>query len=186
MKKYFQFIVFLIVCFAYVALPAFANEVQKTKNPLDQDMAYSVLQQDVRGALRDISTQMGIAINVASNVKGNVASGNYKGTGREVLDQMVSDLNLHWFFDGRSIYVTAVSDAQMKILRLNSFSVASLEKALKNIYLDTNNFPLRYDEYNNMVTLYGPPRYVAMIEVVAHYLTMRANDKPQVLRGNWS
>ena len=88
------------------------------KAPLNQEVVYNVLQQDIRSALRDMSTQMGVPINMASNVKGKVAAGEYRGTSRQVLDQMVADLNLHWFFDGRSIYVSNISDAQMKILRL--------------------------------------------------------------------
>lgn len=161
-----------------------SNKAQEDKILL-QKVSYNVLQQDVRSALKDMSTQIGVAINVATNVKGNVAAGNYQGTAREVLDQMVADLNLHWFYDGRSIYVSTAGDAQMKILRLNHFGVDDLEVALDNIMLDTRNFPLRFDEYNNMVTIYGPPRYVAMVEVVAHYLTMKVNDKPKVLRGSW-
>ena len=62
--------------------------------------------------------------------------------------------------------------------------MANLYQALENIHLDTEGFPLRHDDYNNMVTVYGPPRYVAMVEVVAHYLTMRKQDKPTVLRGS--
>lgn len=153
------------------------------KTPLKQEVVYNVLQQDIRSALRDMSTQMGVPINMATNVKGKVAAGEYRGTSRQVLNEMVADLNLHWFYDGRSIYVSNISDAQMKILRLKDFTMNNLTQALHNIYLDTESFPLRHDDYNNMVTVYGPPRYVAMVEVVAHYLTMRKQDKPTVLRG---
>jgi type III secretion protein C len=175
-------IICVLICLFY-AQSVYATTSRE--NLLDKQVEYNVIQQDIRSALKDMSTQMGIPINVASNVKGNVTAGNYAGTARKILDEMVADLNLQWFFDGRSVYVTSISDAQMKILRLQDFTMPTLEAALDNIWLDTQNFPLRYDEYNNMVTVYGPPRYVAMIEVVAHYLTMRVNDKPKVLRGSW-
>ena len=178
MKK----IIFFITIFYICVTSAFAVP-QPENYPLDRKITYHVLQQDIRSALRDISTQVGIPVVVASNVKGKVAAGEYKGTARDVMNMLVADLNLHWYYDGRSVQVTTVQDAVMHVVRLNTFTFDALDNALKMIYLDTKEFPLRYDAHNNMVVVYGPPKFVATVEVVAHYLTMRAKDKPNVLRG---
>lgn len=150
--------------------------------PLDQNIQYYVLAQDIRGALRDVSTQIGVPIIAASNIKGKAAAGKYEGKARDVLDSLASDLNLHWYYDGRSIYVTGVQDSVMHVVRLTNFSYDNLHQALKLIKVDTEQFPIKFDEANNMAVVYGPPRYVATVEVVAHYLTMRSRDKPAVLR----
>ena len=151
--------------------------------PLDKKISYYVLQQTVALAIKDIGTQINLPVVIAANVKGKVAAGKYKGTARELLDQMVADSNLHWFYDGRTIQVTSVQDAVMHIVQLNSFSFGTLEKALEMIKFDTKGFPIRYDEYNNMAIVYGPPKYVATIEVVANHLANRARQKPDVIRG---
>ncbi|MEM6603549.1 MAG: hypothetical protein AAF621_05820 [Pseudomonadota bacterium] len=180
----FKFIITIFFVFTmFLGLLGSAQAKTMRPSPLDREIVYTVLQQDIKSALKDMSTQMNTAITVASNIKGKVAAGEYRGRGRDILDQMVADLNLQWFYDGNAIYVSNISDAQMKIMRLKDFSIDTLEAALTNIKLDTSSYPLRYDAYNNMVTVYGPPRYVAMVEVVAHYLSMRAMDRPSVLRG---
>lgn len=173
-------IVFIwVICFCDIVLYA-----DNGKEKLKSQISYHVLQQDVRSALKDISTQLHIPIHLASSVKGKVAAGEYKGSGEEILDQIVSDLNLQWFFDGNSIYISNIADAKMRIIRLNNFTIKSLKKALENIDLDHTAYPLKHDPYNNMVSVYGPPRYVAMVEVVAHHLTLRGKEKPHVLRGH--
>lgn len=152
-------------------------------SPLDEKISYYVLQQTVGSAIKDIATQLNLPVIIAPNVKGKVAAGKYKGTAREVLDMMVADSNLHWFFDGRSIQVTSVQDAIMHVIQLNRYSLMNLEQALKQINFDTTAFPIRYDEVNNMAIVYGPPKYVATVEVVAHHLANRAKQKPDVIRG---
>jgi type III secretion protein C len=157
---------------------------QKTvKSPLDKKISYYVLQQTVALAVKDIATQLNLPVVIAPNVKGKVAAGKYKGTAREILDLMVADSNLHWFYDGRSIQVTSVQDAIMHIVQLNHYSFMNLEQALKQINFDTTAFPIRYDAINNMAIVYGPPKYVATIEVVASHLANRAMQKPGVIRG---
>ncbi len=149
---------------------------------LDKNIQYYVLAQDIRGALQDVSSQIKIPIVPAANVKGKASAGKYAGKARNVLDSLTADLNLHWYFDGRTIYVTPVQDALMHVVRLKSFNFKSLSEALDAIKVDTKQFPLKYDPENNMAVVYGPPRYVATVEVVAHYLTLRGLDKPAVLR----
>lgn len=151
--------------------------------PLEKKISYYVLQQTVGLAMKDIGTQINVPIIIAQNVKGKVAAGKYEGTAREILNQMVADSNLHWYYDGRSIQVTNVQDAVMHVVQLSSFSFSSLEMALNTINLDTKGFPIRYDEHNNMAIIYGPPKYVATIEVVAHHLATRSLQKPNVIRG---
>ena len=152
-------------------------------SPLDKKISYYVLQQTVALAIKDIGTQINVPVVIAPNVKGKVAAGKYKGTARELLDQMVADSNLHWYYDGRSIQVTAVQDAVMHIVQLSTFSFETLQHALSSIHLDTKGFPIRFDENSNMAIVYGPPKYVATIEVVAHHLATRAQQKPDVIRG---
>lgn len=152
-------------------------------SPLEKKISYYVLQQTVGLAIQDIATQINVPVVIAHNVKGKVAAGKYEGTARDILNQIVADSNLHWYFDGRSIQVTSVQDAIMHVVQLNAFSFDALEMALHTINLDTKSFPIRYDSYNNMAIIYGPPKYVATIEVVAHHLATRASQKPEVIRG---
>lgn len=175
---------FLFLCISLKVAIAQPNpEFNAVKSPLEQKISYYVLQQTVNLALKDIGTQINIPVVVASNVKGKVAAGKYEGTARDILNQMVADLNLHWFFDGRAIQVTAVQDAVMHIVQFNSFSFESLKSALIMMNIDINGFPIRYDAYNNMGIVYGPPKYVATIETIAHHLALRSQQKPKVIRG---
>jgi type III secretion protein C len=152
-------------------------------NQLEMHISYYVLQQSINSALKDVATQIGLPIVIAQNVKGKVAAGKYEGSARDILNALVADLNLHWYFDGRTIHVTSVQDAVMHVVQLNSYSFDTLSQALNTIKLDTREFPLRYDERNHMVIIYGPPKYVATIEVVANHLAVKARYKPDVIRG---
>jgi type II secretory pathway component GspD/PulD (secretin) len=165
-----------------VPMPSTATQAG-SGNPLEKKISYYVLQQTVGLAIQDIATQINLPVVIAHNVKGKIAAGKYEGTARDILNQMMADSNLHWYFDGRSIQVTSVQDAVMHVVQLNSFSFGSLEMALHTINLDTRGFPIRYDAHNNMAIIYGPPKYVATIEVVAHHLATRASQKPEVIRG---
>ncbi|MFT6071583.1 MAG: type III secretion protein C [Alphaproteobacteria bacterium] len=160
-----------------------AGNMDDALAPLNKRISYYVLQQSVGSAMKDIGTQVNIPVIISSNVQGKVAAGKYEGTAREILNQMVSDSNLHWYYDGRAIHVTNVKDAVMHVVQLNSFSFDTLMRTLHMIKLDTAGFPMRHDSENNLVIVYGPPKYVATVEVVAHHLANRAGRKPSVIRG---
>lgn len=156
---------------------------QKFNANLDKQISYYVLQQSIRAAMKDIGTQIGVPILIAPNVKGKVAAGKYKGTARAIFDQISADAGIHWYFDGRAIQVTNVKDAIMHVIKLGGFNFNDLIYTLHLIQIETNNFPIRHDKDNNLVIVYGPPKYVATVEVVAHHLTLRAREKPSVIRG---
>lgn len=185
LKKIYWFLGFIFAVFCFFAISysiALANTTQ-AKTPLDTNISYYALQQTVRMAMKDIGTQINVPVIIASNVKGKIAAGKYEGKAREVLDQMVADANLHWYYDGRAIQVTNVKDAVMHVVQLNTITFDTLKQTLEVIKLDTEGFPMRHDASNNMVIVYGPPKYVATIEVVAHHLSNRAKFKPDVIRG---
>jgi type II secretory pathway component GspD/PulD (secretin) len=151
---------------------------------LEQNMDYYVLQQDIRSVLEDISSVIKIPIITASNVKGKATAGQYSGAAMQVITNITHDLNLHWYFDGSTIYVTRVSDAITHIIPLQGISVQELVYALQKATTSAKQFPFRYDDHNNIIVLYGPPKYVAFIEMLAQSLIhQKMRSKPNVLFG---
>ncbi len=104
---------------------------------------YVAVGQDVREVLTEFGKNLGLGIRVSDAVKGKVALPPSTMPPREFLDRLASDMGFLWYFDGLTLHVVGLDEAENHLLELRRVSLADLRKALDQLGLADPRYPLR-------------------------------------------
>ena len=133
----------------------------------DQPYNYTVLDQDLRDALRQFGSNNGLRINLSEAVQGRVRGRLGAMTPRAFLDRLASDFGFDWFYDGFTLYVTAVGESVNRLVQTNGAAPAQLEEVLRGLGVADPRFAVRPLPGQNLVMVAGPPRFVELVQQAA-------------------
>lgn len=118
---------------------------------------------DVRQALDSFAVAQGIQVLCSESVTGSF-SGNFKDVpAAEFLDRLAAMHNLTWYYDGASIFVSSVSESLTTLIDLRYMKAAEVTAMLKELGVEDARFPLKTASDGELIMVYGPPRYVALV-----------------------
>ena len=118
---------------------------------------------EVRQALDAFAVAEGVQILCSESVTGSF-SGNFKDVpAAEFLDRLAAMHNLTWYYDGASIFVSAVSESVTTLIDLRYMKAAEVTAMLKELGVEDARFPLKTASDGELIMVYGPPRYVALV-----------------------
>ena len=118
---------------------------------------------DVRQALDAVAVGQGIQVLCSEAVVGSF-SGNFKDVpAAEFLDRLAAMHNLTWYYDGASIFVSSVSESLTTLIDLRYMKAAEVTAMLKELGVEDARFPLKTASDGELIMVYGPPRYVALV-----------------------
>ena len=118
---------------------------------------------DVRQALDSFAVAQGIQVLCSEAVVGSF-SGNFKDVpAAEFLDRLAAMHNLTWYYDGASIFVSSVSESLTTLIDLRYMKAAEVTAMLKELGVEDARFPLKTASDGELIMVYGPPRYVALV-----------------------
>lgn len=118
---------------------------------------------DVRQALDSFAVAQGIQVLCSEAVAGSF-SGNFKDVpAAEFLDRLAAMHNLTWYYDGASIFVSSVSESLTTLIDLRYMKAAEVTAMLKELGVEDARFPLKTASDGELIMVYGPPRYVALV-----------------------
>ena len=118
---------------------------------------------DVRQALDSFAVAQGIQVLCSEAVVGSF-SGNFKDVpAAEFLDRLAAMHNLTWYYDGASIFVSSVSESLTTQIDLRYMKAAEVTAMLKELGVEDARFPLKTASDGELIMVYGPPRYVALV-----------------------
>ena len=159
-----------VLAAAAVAGPARAAEVPWPDEPL----AYTVVDQDLRDLLAEIGTRLGVRVRVSDAVKARVRGRLPPAPPREFLARLASIYGFEWFYDGGTIWVSAPSESQTRMMQLGPVPFEQMATAMNELGLSDERWPLRGSGEAGVVVVNGPPRFVAMAEQALAALQQRA------------
>ena len=145
------------------ALPARAAELQLS----DQLYGYTVLDQDLRDAVRQFGVNNGLRVVLSDAVQGRVRGRLGMLTARGFLDRLSAEFGFDWFYDGFTFYVSAVSEGVNRFIPLGDATFFQLEDALRTFDVIEPRFVVRPLEGHNLVMVAGPPRFVDLVQQTA-------------------
>lgn len=154
--------------------PARAAEVPWPDEPL----AYTVVDQDLRDLLAEIGARLGVRVRVSDAVKARVRGRLPPAPPREFLARLASIYGFEWFYDGGTIWVSAPSESQTRMMQLGPVAFEQMTAAMDELGVSDPRWPLRGSGEAGVVVVNGPPRFVAMAEQALAALQQRA--RPQV------
>lgn len=133
----------------------------------------TVDKQAISEVIKDFANDQGLSVEIESEVKGDV-SGRFDAAPQEFLDQFTQQNGLAWYYDGTKLFVSPSSTVTTKIYQLRSIQVEGLMRALKQIGVLSDRYPLRVVEDLGLVYVPGPPRYQELVDMTLQTLEAAA------------
>ncbi len=99
----------------------------------------------------------GLPVDIARDVKGTV-NGTFDELPARVFAKLTEAYGLAWYFDGRTIHISAASDLKSRTIPFAPMTRDAVAGLLHSLDLDDTHLPLRYSDTTAKVT--GPSRFV--------------------------
>ncbi len=132
---------------------------------LNERFDVTVRDQSLRDVIEQFGTMVGIPTLVSERVDAVVSAKFVDATGRDILDEFTKRYALDWRFDGRRLEVSANSEQVSRVLSMSGVLQSELVEALKGLDAYDSRYPLSAID-GQLALLTGPPRYVAIVEIV--------------------
>jgi len=124
-----------------------------------------VRDQGIKDVLTQFGALVGVPVIVSDSVDALVSARFEDATGEQILEAIAKEYALDWRYDGRRIEVSSNSEQVSRILDMGGVTLASLERALTTLGAYESRFPISAID-GELGLLVGPPRYVAIVEIV--------------------
>lgn len=153
-------------------LASFAQEVNR-QTSLSRNMyiELNVLDQRVDAFLDDLEHISQYSIQATDEVRGRVRSRSFDQPLSEILDEVAALLGLDWFSFGDVVFISAKSEASIRIVNVGSVSPRATLRALEESGLPMDLYPATEAADGNAIVLSGPPSFLALAEAVVDSLT---------------
>ena len=131
---------------------------------LDAPFPYTVVDQDVHDVLGELGRNVKIDVHVSDAVKGRVRGGWRVDTVGSFLDRLTSDVGIEWFFDGHRLNVSSAEESVRRVLPLDGVEAKAWQTSIKQMGIESDQFPVVIDEDRGVALVSGPPQYVQLVE----------------------
>lgn len=124
---------------------------------------YVVVDQDLKAVLSEISHHLGLPAHISDEIKGRVREKMTAGSDKELIRQLSDRYGFTWYFDGSSIYFSALKENVSQIFPIGQVTPSSFQQELEKLSILDRRFELRYSDSGRIVYAAGPPRYVELV-----------------------
>ena len=136
---------------------------------------YTVIDQDLRTALREFGANMGVRISMSDAVQGRIRGRMPPLPPLEFLNRVAELYGLDWYYDGYIVSVTAQSEGTSRVIATPGVRFDELRGGLEALgVLDRRYLARPQTPGSDMVLIGGPPRYLELMEQTASLLVARA------------
>ncbi len=140
----------------------------------DAPYAYTVIDQDIRSALREFGANLGLRLTMTDAVQGRIRGHLPPLAPRAFLDRVVALYGLDWYYDGYAIAVSAQSEGVTKMLTTPGVLFPELKSGLEGMGVWDPRYAVRPQPGQDMVMVAGPPHFVQLTEQLAGQLVAQA------------
>ena len=141
--------------------------------------SYTVIDQDLRLALREFGANLGVRVALSDGVQGRIRGRLPPLAPRDFLSRVTEIYGLDWYFDGYTIAVTAQAEGVSRVLSTAGAGVAQVKAGLEALQVADARFVARAEGLGGELMLVaGPPRYVQLVEQATAELVARAARVP--------
>jgi type III secretion protein C len=126
--------------------------------------------------LQDFGASQSVPVVIDASIDGKV-NGSFDVMPEEFLKTIEKTYGVVWYFDGVSLFVYPSRAVQSKVFRLRGFDKVQVQQSLKSLGLGDPRFALRYDDGQQTLLAYGPPRHIELIATVIDSLEQGRGDR---------
>jgi type III secretion protein C len=165
------------------ALAGLIGPVQglEPKWPLGQ-YKYLVIDQDIKDVLTEFGRNIGVPIEVSDQVKGRLRGRLQVGTAKEFLNKLCESYGLIWYFDGATLHVNAKTEVKTELINIGRLPSNQLTTRLNALGIADPRFPVRGTPNGGVVSVSGPPSYVALVRQTLTAMAHAASTREDMQR----
>ncbi|WP_296246182.1 type III secretion protein [Pseudomonas sp. UBA4194] len=149
---------------ATVLCAASSVAAQEDEPWLLQPYDYLVIDQDVRGVLGELGRNLNVPVVMTEQVKGKVHGKLKAGSVHEFISRVTSANGLVWYFDGSTLFVDSDKNLQNRIFDTSRLNALAVDATLQQLAFNGERIAVDYDAAHSVVSVSGPPGYVAMVD----------------------
>ena len=126
--------------------------------------------------LQDFAASQGLPIVVDPGLEGTV-NANFNTSPEGFLAAMTRSYGLIWYFDGTTLFIYPSRAMQSRVFRMRGYDRQQVRQMLGSLGLGDARFPLRFDDANQTLLAYGPPRHIELVSTVLEQLERDGHDR---------
>jgi type III secretion protein C len=155
--------VLMVVCSAHAGLPG-------------KRFVYRADGKRLSEVLQDFAAAQSISIVADAGLDGTV-NGQFNVTPKDFLDTISKSYGVIWYFDGVTLFVYPSRMIESRVFRMRGYSRASVQRMLSSMGLGDPRYPLRFNDVEQTLLAYGPPRHIELVQTVIDTLDGSARDR---------
>jgi type III secretion protein C len=125
---------------------------------------YAVVDQDLRDVIAGVAAQLGLRAVISPHVHGQVHGRLPAAPAATMLDRLGELYGFDWYYDDRTVFVTAYDEAVSKIMPLGPVSASELEQTLQELNVSDDRWPVRIATASGVAAVDGPPHYAMLVD----------------------
>jgi type III secretion protein C len=159
MPKLLPFLLIVIAALAWLITPVQALEPKWPLGPYK----YLVIDQDVKDVLSEFGRNIGVPVDVSGQVTGRLRGRLPVVTAKEFLNKLCESYGLVWYFDGSTLHINTKTEVKTELIDIGRVPSKQLTTRLTALGIADPRFPVRSTPNGGVVSVSGPPSYIAMV-----------------------
>lgn len=124
---------------------------------------YLVIDQDIKDVLTEFGRNIGVPVEVSGQIKGRLRGRLPVVTAKEFLKKLCEGYGLVWYFDGATLHINAKTELKTELIDIGRLPSNQLTIRLDALGIADPRFPVRSTPNGGVVSVSGPPSYVALV-----------------------
>ena len=126
--------------------------------------------------LQDFAASQGLPVVIDPGVEGTV-NANFNTQPEQFLAAMTRTYGVIWYYDGTTLFIYPSRAMQSRVFRMRGYDRQQVRQMLGSLGLGDARFPLRFDDANQTLLAYGPPRHIELVATVLGELERDGHDR---------
>jgi type III secretion protein C len=122
--------------------------------------------------IQDFASSQGVAVIIDPALEGAV-NVSFNRSPSEFMSTLSKTYGVIWYFDGVTLFAYPARAMQSKVFRLRGFKREQVRQMLQSLGLGDSRYPLRYNDAEQTLVAYGPPRHIELVSTVVLTLEQR-------------
>jgi len=125
--------------------------------------------------LQDFAASQSLPVIVADGVEG-VVNANFDTPPENFLKAISRAYGILWYHDGTALYFYPAKAIQSRLFRLKGYSRKEVVDLLDSLGLGSERYPLKFNDAQRTLLVYGPPRQVELVASALDSLDLGASE----------
>lgn len=142
----------------------------------DKKFVYRADGKRLSEVLQDFAAAQSVPVVIDAGVEGAV-NAEFNTKPEDFLAALGKSYGLIWYFDGVTLFVYPSRMMTSRVFRMRGYDREQVKQMLNSLGLGDSRFPLRFNENEQTLLAYGPPRHIELVQTVIDTLDGGARDR---------